>query len=915
MSDMAKSNKKCTAEPLDLSAVEADIPTPKKTNTTTPMMQQYLKVKASYPDCLLFYRMGDFFELFFEDAKKASEALDITLTKRGKHEGVDIPMAGVPVHASDGYLARLIRAGFRVAVCEQVESPAEAKKRGPKAVVKREVVRLVTPGTLSEDGLLNARRNNYLAAIAHAQGQWSVVYVDMSTGEFEAMAVPIDGFDSYISRINPGEILISKTALSNEISSLLDQWQDKLTILEPSQFDSGEGEACLKNLFGVSRLEGLGDFSRSDLAAIHGIISYLDETQKGQLPRLKPPIKRNSADIMVIDSATLKNLEIMRTLDGNTKGSLLSTIDLTVTGAGGRMLAARLAGPLTVPSEINRRLASVQAFVSAQSLREILREKLRQAPDMERALSRLALERGGPRDLTAIRSGLNAARDIKEALLAHKQGVLDDGDEIAEAISGLGAHYELIAELEKALVDEPPLLARDGGYVEKNYHATLDEFRTLRDESRRLIIGMEAKYRDETGINGLKIKHNNVIGYHIDVSQKHGDKLMAEPFNAQFIHRQTLASAVRFSTKELSELAGKIFEAADRALILEQEIFDNLRLRVLDSWAEIVSTAQALAIIDVSSALAELAVRKNWACPEVDDSLALDIKKGRHPVVEEALVKQNNAAFVANDCNLGEKQRLWLVTGPNMAGKSTFLRQNALIAILAQMGAFVPASKSHIGVVDRLFSRVGASDNLAQGLSTFMVEMVETAAILNQAGARSLVILDEIGRGTATYDGLSIAWATVEALHDSNCSRALFATHYHELTVLAKSLENISLQTMRVKEWKHELIFLHEVTQGAADRSYGIQVAKLAGLPADVIARASHILQQLEESGEKKKIIEMANDLPLFQETVRKRQEEKEASPLHEALLALAPDDLSPKEALEVVYKLKALFKNDEGGK
>ncbi|MCK5041323.1 MAG: DNA mismatch repair protein MutS [Sphingomonadales bacterium] len=876
------------------------------------MMEQYLGVKADHQDCLLFYRMGDFFELFFDDAKHAAEALGIALTKRGKHNGEDIPMAGVPVHAADNYLAKLIRAGFKVAVCEQVETPAEAKKRGHKAIVKREVVRLVTPGTLSEDGLLNARRNNYLAALAFAKGSWSLAYADMSTGEFIVIPASLKGLDGFIARINPGEILLNKNMLDDGLGAALEPWREKLTVLDGDNFDSAAGEQLLKTIFAVKKDE-FKNFSRSDLAAIHALITYLDETQKGQLPRLKPPEKILGDGVMVIDSATQKNLELMRTLDGNTKGSLLSTMDLTVTGAGGRMLVNRLAGPLTTPNEINRRLASVTAFVSAEPLRMSLREMLRQAPDMERALSRLALGRGGPRDLAVLRDGLKIAVSIKEVLLGTSGGINERTSEIGGATTGLGSNQELIDELTKALVVEPPLLARDGGFVEKGYHSALDEFRMLRDESRRLIVGMEAKYRTDTAISALKIKHNNVIGYHVDVTPKHADKLMVSPHDATFIHRQTLASSVRFSTSELAEMAGKISEAADHALHLEQEIFEKLRLMALDKWSEIIATASSIAVIDVSSALAELAVKRNWSCPKVDTSLAFEIEYGRHPVVEEALIKQNNQAFVANGCNLNQSQSLWLVTGPNMAGKSTFLRQNALMAILAQMGSFVPADSAHIGVVDRLFSRVGASDNLAQGLSTFMVEMVETATILNEAGERSLVILDEIGRGTATYDGLSIAWATVEALHDTNKSRSLFATHYHELTVLATKLDNISLHTMRVKEWKNELVFLHEVTSGAADRSYGIQVAKLAGLPSEVIARADQVLTQLEESGERKKITSIVNDLPLFQEVLRDKKQER-SSALKKELSNISPDELSPKDALELVYRLKKLAKDDGEG-
>ncbi len=877
----------------------------------TPMMEQFLQIKADYSDCLLFYRMGDFYELFFEDAEQASEALDITLTKRGKLAGDDIPMAGVPVHAAENYLARLIKRGFKVAVCEQTEDPAAAKARGSKSVVRREVVRLVTPGTLTEDTLLNPRSHNYLVALGRARDDFSLAVADMSTGEFFILPTKSGRLDADLARLQPGEILVGESTMNDETTqAALFDWRSQVSALADGFFDSGGGKRRLESLYDVSTLDGFGSFNRADLAAAGALIDYLEDTQKGKIPSLTPPTRMSVDGTMMIDAATRRSLELVRTQNGETDGSLLAVIDRTITGAGARLLAKRLSAPLTDPVRISERLDCVSYFLSDASLSDDIRGALKRTPDIERALMRLSLGRGGPRDLTAIQAGLIAAADTR-ARLEVQRGALDETPmRIEDAIADLGNHETLTAELSAAMVDEPPVLARDGGFIREGYSEALDEFRVLRDQSRRLIAALEQEYQKLTGINSLKIKHNNVLGYHVDLSAKHADVMMSAPLNETFIHRQTLANAVRFSSAELSRLAGKISEAGDRALALEQDLFANLSALVLEAGGPISLTAEALAMLDATSGLAVLAGECALTRPEVDDSQAFEINGGRHMVVEQALAKSSNASFIANDCSLGPNDRLWLLTGPNMAGKSTFLRQNALIAILAQMGSFVPAARAHIGIVDRLFSRVGASDDLAHGRSTFMVEMVETAAILNQAGPRSLVILDEIGRGTATYDGLSIAWAAVEHLHNINQSRALFATHYHELTALKETLEAVSLRSMKVREWKGEVVFLHEVASGAADRSYGIQVAKLAGLPAAVVARARQVLDHLETTdksgGGSDRLI---SDLPLFQSSpaAGPTATKNAHSEVDAKLCEINPDTLSPKEALDLLYELKEL--------
>ena len=873
----------------------------RKSNGVTPMMAQYLEIKQSHPDCLLFYRMGDFYELFFEDAVKASAALDITLTKRGAHDGKDVPMCGVPVHAADSYLNRLIRKGFRVAVCEQMEDPAAAKKRGPKAVVMRDVARIVTPGTLTEDTLLDARENNYLAALTEVGGDLGLAWVEMSTGEFQTERISIDSLSLALNRVAPGELLVPEKLSQREgLSNLFAEWRDQLTPQPDSRFDSENATARLQTLYGVASLDGFGDFSRAELSAAGALVDYLELTQAGRLPRLERLRLVAAGSAMEIDAATRRNLELSRTLSGERIGSLLSVIDETITGAGARLLSRRLAAPLTDADEIRDRLDAVQFAVDDSVRCEDIRHTLRGSPDLERALSRLILGRGGPRDLAGVRDALALANELKTTL-AQADSQLPKN--LSDAVEGLGVHDEMVQKLSNALAADLPLMARDGGFVAAGYSPELDQVRQLRDDSRRLITNLEARYREETAIQPLKIRHNNVLGYFLELPAAHASKLSDE-----YIHRQTLASVMRFTTVELSELAREIGDAADRALALEMRLFEELVDQVANQSETIAKAAHALATLDLITALGKLASDRRYCRPVVDDSTSFKISDGRHAVVEAALTETRQTAFVANDCDLGQEQRLWLLTGPNMAGKSTFLRQNALIAILAQMGSFVPAAHAHIGIVDRLFSRVGAADDLARGRSTFMVEMVETAAILNQAGDRSLVILDEIGRGTATFDGLSIAWASVEHLHEANRCRALFATHYHELTALTAQLAALRPYTMRVKEWRGDVVFLHEVAPGAADRSYGVHVARLAGLPKSVVGRAEEILTTLEAGEQSGVVARLADDLPLFR-AVPEGEISLEPSALEQEFAVIDPDELTPRVALELIYRLKGLLK------
>lgn len=868
------------------------------------MMVQYLEIKAQNADALLFYRMGDFYEMFFDDAVAASEALDIALTKRGKHLGEDIAMCGVPVHAAEGYLLTLIRKGFRVAIAEQMEDPAEAKKRGSKSVVKRDVVRLVTPGTLTEESLLDARRHNFLAAYAQVRDAGALAWVDISTGVLQVTPCSRTRLGPELARLGAKEVLLPD-ALEADLGGLVSDIGASVTALGGAAFDSTAGERRLCDVFRVGSLDGFGSFGRAEISALSGLVEYLEITQRGKLPLLRPPVREAERAAMQIDAATRRSLELTQAMAGGRAGSLLGAIDRTVTSGGARLLERRVAAPSCQLDLIRLRQDAVSFSVEQSRLADDLRSDLRSVPDLDRALSRLALERGGPRDMAGVRNAIAQA-----AIIAGRMAPADLPALLADSARDLVGHDALLDLLDAALVAEPPLLARDGGFVAPGYDEELDDARRLRDEGRSVIAGMQAGFVADTGIQSLKIKHNNVLGYFIEVTATHADKMHG---SEQFIHRQTTANQVRFTTVELSELETRILNAGSRALEIEKRLYSALREAILAEAPRLMALARGLAEIDVAMGLADLARQRDWCRPLLDDSRAFGVAGGRHPVVEEAL-RSSGAAFVANDCDLTDAP-VHLLTGPNMAGKSTYLRQNALIAVLAQMGAWVPAETAHLGIVSQLFSRVGASDDLARGRSTFMVEMVETAAILNQADDRALVILDEIGRGTATYDGLSIAWATLEHLHAVNRCRALFATHYHEMAALAGKLDGVENATVAVKEWDGDVVFLHEVRRGTADRSYGVQVARLAGLPSSVVERARVVLEALEKGereggGSRAAVID---DLPLFAAAPPPAPARSHVKPsgVEERLSEVLPDELSPREALELIYELKAVSRGE----
>jgi DNA mismatch repair protein MutS len=864
----------------------------------TPMMAQYLRLREEAGDALLFYRMGDFFELFFEDAKRAAAILDIALTTRGEHGGQAIPMCGVPVHSAESYLARLIKAGCRVAIAEQVETPEEAKARAKreglpssKVLVGRAIVRLVTAGTLTEEALLEPRRANVLVALAELRGSVGIAAVDVSTGAMVLEECAADTLGAVLARLSPSEVVVPE------------DWSHgpEEAIYRPrTTFASDAGAERLKAVHGVATLDAFGVFTRAMLAAAGGLVAYLDHVGRGSLPLLLPPVLRETASTMAMDAATRGSLEILESAQGARAGSLIGAVDRCVTGAGSRLLAEDLSAPLLDAAAIEARLALVQFWRDRPIERAQLRDILRAIPDLGRALGRVVAGRGSPRDLGQLRDGLSEAARLHHWLT----GAPDKPALLADVIARLTGHGALTDHLSRALVPSPPTERSSGGFIADGYDAALDELRATSGDARRAIAAMEARYREETGIATLKIRHNGVLGYFIEVAARHADALMAP--DSGFTHRQTMAGAVRFNSLKLHEEAARIAEAGGHALACEEAHFEALVAEVVAARENIAASAAALARLDVGAGNAERAAEGDWCRPEIAEDSGLAITAGRHPVVEAALAKTGER-FVANDCQLAADNRLWLIGGPNMGGKSTFLRQNALIVLLAQAGCFVPASAARIGLVDRLFSRVGAADNLARGRSTFMVEMVETAAILAQATHRSFVILDEVGRGTSTYDGLALAWAVAEAVHSQIACRCLFATHYHELARLAETCEALSLHHVRAREWQGDLVLLHELADGPADRSYGLAVARLAGVPANVVARAKAVLAKLEATREATGGIAAGlGDLPLFANL--KPAEPEPASPeqqLAEALRAADLDALTPREALDLLYEWK----------
>ncbi|NSM56437.1 DNA mismatch repair protein MutS [Wolbachia endosymbiont of Atemnus politus] len=830
----------------------------------TPVMEQYLSLKAQYKDHLLFYRLGDFYELFFDDAIKAAKLLNIVLTKRGNSCGQDIPMCGVPAHSSESYLHKLINLGFKVAICDQLETADEAKRRGYKSIVKRDVVRIVTPGTIIEDSLLEDKSNNYLASIVEQNEEYAVSWLELSTGKFCHTLTNLKALDSDLLRISPKELLISEKLTEDEkIRSILKNYKISITQHAQSFFEYNKSHRTLCEFYKVRELGVIGNFSKVEVMACGALLEYVRVTQRGSIPRLELPKPYKQQSFMLIDASARRNLELFSTQFGEKKGSLISVVDHTVTASGGRLLKQMLASPPACPKAINLRLSTVEFFVNNYESRKKIREILSSIPDIERSLSRLMLGRGSPKDINLLKIGLGKTFELSEFLstlhnyhlhekptanhqmsfqcltleprekepVSTAQITSSDENELSTIHKSLGNHRDLFKLLSSAVLDNNLNSAKEGGFIDPKYNQELSELSYVLNNSNKLITKLRESYRNLTGIAALKILHNNILGYYIEVSANH--KITSDIF----IHRQSLANSMRYTTNELKELENKILTARDAVINLEIKIFGELCSKIAKESEKIALAANALAKLDIRTAFAELAAQNNYVKPIIDDSKKFNICGGRHPVVEV------NDKFIANSINLAG---IHLITGPNMAGKSTFLRQNALIAILAHMGSFVPADSAHIGVIDKIFSRVGATDNITAGYSTFMVEMIETATIVNQATDRSLVILDEIGRGTGVYDGLSIAQAVIEHIHDVNKCRAIFATHYHELTKVGEYLKNVKCFCVKIKEWDGEVIFLHEVVEGIADESYGIHVAKLAGFPDSILNRASEVFEELK---------------------------------------------------------------------
>ena len=868
----------------------------------TPMIEQYLNIKNKYRDALLFYRMGDFYELFFEDAVIASEALDIALTKRGKSNGKDIPMCGVPFHSADNYLPKLIKKGFNVAVCEQTETVEEAKIRSQKGPLKREVVRIISPGTLTEDSLLNRKNNNYLGAISNINDEICIAWVDVSTGCFASRQIGKNGnlsqkqlLTNFLSRMDFSEILISEDM---NLDYIIEEWQPLLKKQNPALYHY---QSCLDQIcsyYSIVSLKGVGLFSQGEIIAAGVLLNYLKLTQCGKLPFLSMIKSDSMNDFLEIDYFTQKSLEIFKSLSGNYEGSLIACIDETKTASGARLLKQRIMEPFYNTKKIQDKYDLINWILDKNIDINKNQTSLKNLPDLERSLSRISLSRGGPKDLLLISKGLLCIKEIYDDLASNLQE--KSVPKLLNLIlNNLNIDYSLYLNIKKAFKSEVPQIVKEGGFIDDGFDKDLDYLRNLRNNELNQIMQLQSEYSELTNINSLKIKHNRMLGYHVEVRSIHDQSLRDID---KFIHRQTTAQTSRFTTNELIDVENQIFSSFDDAIKIELEIFNNFTNQIAKQGKEILKVVHAISELDISFMVANQAISRNYSCPNISNEKKLEIIGGRHPVVEHQL-RMSEDSFVSNDCKLNNDDLIWLITGPNMAGKSTYLRQNALIVIMAQAGLFVPAKKANIGLFDKIFSRVGASDDLAKGQSTFMIEMIETSLILNTATNKSLVILDEIGRGTSTFDGLAIAWSVLEYLHEQIKPRTLFATHYHELTSLKESLSNLSCHKMSIKEWNDTIIFMHKILDGEADKSYGIHVAKLAGIPLAVTKKAAKLLSNLKQKDREKQ--DTRKDYPAVPESNEHEDFFKEFDHIN-------VDEITPRQSLDILYKLKLLRNANE---
>ncbi len=860
----------------------------KSLKDSTPMMSQYLASKAECQDCLLLFRLGDFYELFFEDAKKASSILNIVLTHRGKMDGDDIPMCGIPVANLDYYVGKLIKSGQKVAICEQMEDPIEAKKRGYKSIVKREITRVISAGTLVEDNLLTYNEHNYLMSIVPEFKKGKIEHVsfaiiDISTGDFFVNTVTYKDVDDILDTYSPKEILIPSN-FEDLIKEISDKENITITPLPSSKFNPQIEKSRLEKYFQVSTLDSFELTHDTELSCCGSILEYLIITQKSNLSKLPIPKKISLKNCLVIDASTSKSLEIMVSSHLDRKNSLLDVIDRTKTAFGARLLASRVSLPIVDKDLLNKRLDCIEFFINHKELNQEVRNLLSQCPDFERSINRIRFNKFSPKDVECIRDALLATLKLQK--LCKNQNV--PAEDNAVNIDKLFDFSKLSEILNKALVKK---FSTNGSVIAEKYSEELDKLRYLRANSEKLIQNLQDKYIYQTGINTLKIRNNAIIGWYIEIPASQQSKILPE-----FKHRQTLVNNIRYTTEEILILQSKLISINEQYDTLEQKIYQEIVNKIIEQYDSISHAIKVLSLLDIYTNFAEIAVERNYIRPIITNEPILQIKNGKHPVLSY-LQKE----FIANDCDLSEDSRVCLLTGPNMAGKSTYLRQNALLIILAQIGSFIPADEAEIGIVDRLFSRIGASDDIAMGRSTFMVEMIETATILNQATEKSFVILDEVGRGTSTYDGLSIAWAVIEHLYNKNRCRVLFATHYRELTALKETLNNINCKTLKVQEWNGNVIFYHKIIDGIADKSYGIHVASIAGVPIPVIRRAKNLLSKFEKQDSHNFSPEPADQIEFAYSPLPK-------SSVEQKLRQLNLDNMTPVEALNLLYEMKKMI-------
>ncbi len=881
----------------------------KSQNNITPLMEQYIEIKRDYSDVLLFFRMGDFYELFFDDAYLASDILNITLTKRGKLKGKDIPMCGVPHHSSDRYIEILLKKGINVAICEQTETPEDAKKRGYKSIVNRAVVRVITPGTILEDNLIGDKTNNFLMSINDLRGDISISWADISTGKLITSSTSNDKVSSYIARINPSEVLVSNSYYEKTKINLSKK-DTKITILSDSSFNSINSKNKLYRHYGVRSLSSFGKFTYSMIGSLGAILDYIEITKIGNNLSLKIPVVEKKKSFLEIDENTRKNLEINKSIMGEKKSSLINILNKTSTNFGYRILDNRLNAPLTDLNQIKERLLLTEFFYENYILATELKEILRICPDFERSFSRLAFYKNSFQDLLTIKKGIKISLKIKK-FFKDKKNQIAFPKKLYEILNSFSDFSDLEQTLSVALSENDYEIGNQISYINYGYNLDLDKSRDILLKSEKYIYNLEKKLIQETKISSLKIKKNNILGYFIEVTSRNADYFLNNKDSKVFIHKQTTANTYRFTNDDLASLENNINTSSLRIIELEFKIFNELKNKVLDYESDIRSAADTIGELDFFLSLGFVSKEENWVKPEISNNNELTIISGRHPIVEKNVNIKGETSFIPNDCNLdGKKNIINLITGPNMAGKSTFLRQNAIIIILAQMGCYVPANQAKIGVVDRVFSRIGASDDLSEGHSTFMIEMLETATILNQATEKSFVILDEIGRGTSTVDGLSIAWSTLEYLHKINKSRTLFATHFHELTVLERTLPKLSNLTVKIKELEDDIIFLHKIIKGKANHSFGIEVAKLAGIPIEVIERSKSLLEDFKKDS-KANSFNLKTQEP--KSSIKKSYYEKKPgiSKSENLIKSLNIDEITPQEALHILYKLQtSILKN-----